>query len=378
MNKKVLITATVLSHIAQFHKPLADMLHANGFEVHVAGKDNLALKKGLKIDWADKIYDIPFARSPKSLDNIKAYKQIKKIIDSEGYSHIHCNTPMGGIVTRLAARNARKRGTKVIYTAHGFHFHKRASKLAWFVYYPIEKYFARLTDKLITINHEDYNLSSNKFACETFYTHGVGVDANRYTHLKDEEERLALHNELGISATDKVILSVGELLPNKNQKMIIEAMPTIIASEPDALLILAGNGPMKDQLQELIKERGIENNVRLIGYCTCLEKYQKIASLLVACSYREGLPLNLVEAMLAQNPIVASHNRGHDELVNHGVTGFLVEPDDSEGMSEYVLQILNDSKLCNEFGENARRFALDFSFENVKQELKEVYGLQTC
>ena len=74
--KKILITATVLSHIAQFHRPLAEMLHAHGFEVHVAGKDNLASKNGLKIDWADKIYNVPFSRSPKSLDNIKAYLNV--------------------------------------------------------------------------------------------------------------------------------------------------------------------------------------------------------------------------------------------------------------------------------------------------------------
>lgn len=372
---KVLITATVLSHIAQFHRPLAEMLHSHGFEVHVAGKDNLALKNGLRIDWADKIFDIPFSRSPKSFDNIKAYRQLRKIIDSENYSHIHCNTPMGGIVTRLAARHARKNGTEVIYTAHGFHFHKRASKQAWIIYYPIERCFANLTDKLITINHEDHNLASRKFSCDVYYTHGVGVNSERYVPLSGEEERLALCNELGVSSESKIILSVGELLPNKNQRMIIEAMPLIVAKLPDALLILAGNGPMKDELQDLINTLGVKDNVRMIGYCTFLEKYQKIASLLAACSYREGLPLNLVEAMLAMNPIVASHNRGHDELVADGQTGYLVDVDDVEDMSDKIVQLLIDDNKNHRMGEKARDYALDFSYDNVKNELKSVYGL---
>lgn len=373
--KRVLITATVLSHIAQFHRPLAEMLHAHGFEVHVAGKDNLALKNGLKIDWADRVFDIPFSRSPKSLDNIKAYHQLKKVIDAENYSHIHCNTPMGGVVTRLAARDARKRGTEVIYTAHGFHFHSRASKLAWLTYYPIEKYFARLTDKLITINHEDFNLASSKFSCKAFYTHGVGVNSDRYVPLTNEQERVALCEDLCVAPDSKVIISVGELLPNKNQKMIIEAMPSIIAEVPEAVLILAGNGPMKDELQKLINSMGIADNIRMIGYCTFLEKYQKIASLLVACSYREGLPLNLVEAMLAKNPIVASHNRGHDELVSDGLTGYLVDVNDVEGMAKHVMELLSDDDKRRGMGEKALDYALDFSYDNVKKELEKVYGL---
>lgn len=373
--KKALITATVLSHIAQFHRPLADMLHADGFEVHVAGKDNLALKNGLKIEWADKIYNVPFSRSPKSFDNIKAYRLLKNIIDSEGYTHIHCNTPMGGIVTRLAARLLRKTGCTVLYTAHGFHFHKRASKKAWAIYYPIEKYFSKYTDILITINHEDFALASERFGCRVCYTHGVGVNAARYLPLSNEDERLQICREVGIEPHKKLILSVGELLPNKNQKMIIRAMSAIIKEEPDAMLVIAGNGPQKDELENLINTEGLSGAVRMIGYCTQLEKYQKIAAVLAACSYREGLPLNLVEAMLAKNPIVASHNRGHDELILHGSTGFLVEPDDSNGMAKYIIRLLKEKELRVILGENARQFALDYSSDNVKNELKEIYGL---
>ena len=117
--KKVLLTATVQSHIAQFHLPLIEMLKKNGYTVHIAAKDNLSEKNGLKIIGADKIFDIPFERSPIRINNIKAYNKIKKLIKENHYDVIHCNTPMGGIITRLAAKNTRKNGTKVIYTAHG-------------------------------------------------------------------------------------------------------------------------------------------------------------------------------------------------------------------------------------------------------------------
>ena len=195
--RKILLTATVQSHICQFHRPLAEMLREQGdVEVHVAARDNLAEKNGLKLDFADKVFDMPFSRSPKSADNIKAYKQLKELINEEKYDIIHCNTPMGGIVTRLAAKKARKRGCKVFYTAHGFHFYKGASKKNWMILYPIEKLFSRKTDKLITVAREDYETVKDKFKCAVYHLHGVGVNETRYTTVSPEEKKKQLYTIL--------------------------------------------------------------------------------------------------------------------------------------------------------------------------------------
>ncbi len=369
---KVLLTATVQSHICQFHKPLVEVLHVHGCEVHVAARDNLAEKNGLKLDFVEKVFDLPFARSPKSPDNLKAYKQLKKIIDDGNYDVIHCNTPMGGIVTRLAARNARKHGTKVIYTAHGFHFYQGAPRKNWMVFYPIEKYFSRLTDVLITITHEDYKLASEKFHCRVEHIHGVGVNEQRYYPVS-ENEQLQLREELGFTPDQKIILCVGELLPNKNQSMAIHMMQKVVKQFPDAMLLLAGNGPEKENLETEIANCGLNKNVKMLGYCTYLEKYQRIANLLVACSKREGLPLNLVEAMLSGTPVVATLNRGHRELIHEGETGFLVSVDDSCRMAERSIELLRNYKLCNEVSEKARVYAMDYGFKSVKYELEEVY-----
>ena len=370
---KVLLTATVQSHICQFHKPLVEVLHAHGCEVHVAARNNLAEKNGLKLDFVEKVFDVPFARSPKSPDNLKAYKQLKQIIDGEHYDIVHCNTPMGGIVTRLAARQARKQGTKVIYTAHGFHFYQGAPKKNWMVFYPIEKYFSRLTDMLITITHEDYKLALEKFHCPVSHIHGVGVNQERYCPVS-QEEQLELRRGLGFTPEQKIILCVGELLPNKNQTMAIHMMQQVVQQFPDAQLLLAGNGPEKEHLEAEIRTCGMEQNIKMLGYCTCLEKYQRISSLLVACSKREGLPLNLVEAMLSGNPVVATVNRGHRELIHDGFNGWLVPVDDVAGMSKHVCTLLSDEKKRKELGENARDYAADYSFRSVKQELENIYG----
>ena len=372
MKKKVLLTATVQSHICQFHKVLADLLHEYGYEVHVAARDNLAEKNGLKLDFVEKVYDVPFSRSPKSTDNIKAYKQLKKIIDKEQYDVVHCNTPMGGIVTRLAARKARKNGTQVYYTAHGFHFYKGAPKKNWVVFYPIEKFFSRMTDKLITITQEDYDLASEKFHCEVCRIHGVGVDEKRYFPATGEE-KAAFRKELGYTDDEKLVLCIGELLPNKNQQMAIRMMPELEKEFPKAKLLLAGNGPEKENLETLIAELGMQEHVQMLGYCTCLEKYQKIVDANVTCSKREGLPLNVVEAMLSGNPVVASQNRGHRELIQHEKNGFLVAVDDVTEMTKYVREMFLNESARNNIVANEVRYAKQYGFASVMEELKGIY-----
>ena len=369
---KVLLTATVQSHICQFHKPLVEVLHAHNCEVHVAARNNLAEKNGLKLDFVDKVFDIPFSRSPKSPDNLKAEKLLKKIINEGQYDVIHCNTPMGGIITRMAAKQARKNGARLIYTAHGFHFYEGAPKKNWMVFYPIEKYFSRKNDTLITITKEDYRLAKEKFHCQVAHIHGVGVDEKRYFPV-DKEKKRRLRQQMGYGENQKLLLCVGELLPNKNQKMAIRAMKYIKEQYPDAVLFIAGNGPEKDNLEAEIKACGVENNVKMLGYCTHLQDYQHIVDVLVSCSYREGLPLNIVEAMLSGTPVVASTNRGHKELIQDGKTGYLVSVNDDRAMADRVLRLINDNVIAEQMIQSAFQYAKYFSFTVVKKELEEIY-----
>lgn len=372
---KVLLTATLQSHICQFHKPLVEILHKEGCEVHVAARDNLAEKNGLKLDFVDKVYDIPFARSPKSIDNLHAYKELKKIISVEKYDVIHCNTPMGGIVTRLAAKTARKQGTKVYYTAHGFHFYKGAPKKNWLIFYPIEKIFSRITDKLITITKEDYELARRKFHCKVEHIHGVGVDENRY-HAVSQKEQLEIREKLNITPNQKIVLCVGELLPNKNQKMSILAVKNVIRKYPDVLLLFAGNGPEKENLEKMIKENRLEKHIDFLGYITNLQEYQQVADIAISCSKREGLPLNIVEAMLSKTPVIASNNRGHRELICDKKNGFLVDVDDYKEMAKRILFLLDENVVYREIQSSAEAYAMDYTFTNVKKELMKVYELK--
>lgn len=366
---RVLLTATVQSHIAQFHRPLAKMLHEHGCEVHVAARNNLAEKNGLKIDFADQVFDVPFARSPFSLQNVKAFLQIQKIIDAGHYDFVHTNTPAAGVFTRLAAVRARRKGTCVIYTAHGFHFYKGAPKKNWLLYYPVEKICAAFTDRLITITQEDYALASKRFKTNVFHIHGVGANSSRFYALTAQEKANA-RKELQIADDAKVIMNVGELLPNKNQKTAILAMKTVCEKYPAAQLLIAGNGPELENLTRLVQQEGLQSHVRFLGYTLALNAYNNIADCTVACSFREGLPMNVIEAMLCENAVVASNNRGHRELVEDGVTGFLVDPTDVQTFSDRILKVLDDPQL---FAQAARERAQLFTDKNVYKELQRIY-----
>ena len=370
---KVLLVATVQSHICQFHKPLVKMLHDHGCEVHVAAKDNLAEKNGLKLDFVDQVFDIPFERSPFARQNITAYRQLKTIIDAGGYDVIHTNTPVGGIVGRLASKNIRKSGSKVFYTAHGFHFFKGGPKKNWILYYPIEKFMCRYTDTLISITDEDYQLSTQKFKVKTARIHGIGANTQKY-YSRTDDDCARLRTELGYTPENRILLCTGELNPNKNQITAIRAMQKIVKDYPAARLLLAGNGSTSDLLKQEAELLGLSEYVSLLGYRTDLEQFVNIADVIISCSKREGLPVNIIEGMLCGKPIVASINRGHKELIDPDKNGYLVPAEDTEAFAKRIIELLMDDTKRTTFGIYGQNKAQSYTDTFVYHELEEIYG----
>ena len=372
---KILYVATVLSHICQFHLPYLRMLKERGHEIHVAAHDNLTEKNGLQLKYADRHIEIPFERSPFNRRNIKACRMLEDLIDKENYDLIVCNTPVGGILTRLAAKKARKRGTKVFYIAHGFHFYKGAPLKNWLLYYPLEKHFSRLCDAVITINEEDYRLAKARFPGRVEHIHGIGVDDKRF-HPATPEEQHAMRLNEGLSDEDFVILCTGELNENKNQKTLVSAASLLKDKIPNLTVFLAGNGPKEQELNSQIQKLGLQGVVRLLGYRTDLETLLPAVDVVVSCSKREGLPLNIVEAMLCAKPVIASINRGHRELVQDGENGYLLAPEDVDGFAERILHLEEDRVLSDEMGWKGRQVAQQYSMVAVKIQWQEI--VETC
>lgn len=368
---KYLYTATRLSHICQFHLPYLKMLKEQGHTVHVAAMDNLGEKNGLQLNYADRHIEIPFERFPYDPKNMAAYRQLRKLLEQEHYDVIVCNTPVGGILTRLAARESRKNGTKVIYIAHGFHFYKGASKTNWLLYYPLEKEMARLCDAVVTINEEDYRFAKKHFPGKVERIHGVGVREDRY-HPATAEEQAEMRRKEGLAEDDFVVICTGELNENKNQKTLISAAALLKDKIPKLKVLLAGNGPKEQELRDQIAAEKLESVVKLLGYRTDLEQLLPAVDAVVSCSKREGLGLNVIEAMLCKRPVVAAINRGHVELVEDGITGYLVNPTNVEKYVDRLLRLHKNPDERQHMGEAGYQKAQSYTVEAVKTELTQI------
>ena len=372
---KILFVATVRSHIGQFHMPFIRELKARGVEVHAAFKDNSADKPGLDLSAIDKTFEVPFERRPLRPNNIKAYRELKKIIDGNGYDAVHCHTPMGAVITRLAAKSARKKGTKVIYTAHGFHFFKGASIKNWMFFYPVEKYLSKYTDCLITINSEDCELAhEKKFRAGKIYkVHGVGVELDRFKAV-DADEKARLRAEYGYDGDTFIMIYPADLSVRKNQPMLFDALQKIAEKNKNVKLLLPGQPIRLEEYKRMISERGIADNVEFLGYRRDINNLVGLSDLSVASSFQEGLPINLIEAMAMGNAIVATDVRGNNDAVEDGVNGYLVPVGDSGLMAEKILELMNDREKLRTFGENGLDMVKDFSTENVNREMLTIYG----
>lgn len=372
---KILFVATVRSHIGQFHMPFIKQLKNRGCEVHAAFKDNSADKPGLDLSAIDKVYDIPFSRSPYSASNIKAYGMLKKIINENNYDAIHCHTPMGAVVTRLAAKKARNdNSTKVIYTAHGFHFYNGASKKNWLLYYTVEKYLSKFTDCLITINQEDYDAAvKNGFkAKEIRKVDGVGVDISKF-HTVSAEEKLSLRMEYGFDGDDFLLIYPADFCERKNQNMLFDMMKILLEKSDKFKLLLPGLDEKAQPYIEYAKSIGIFDNIFVMGYRRDIDKLVGMSDISVSSSRQEGLPINLIEAMAIGNAIVATDVRGNNDLVENGVNGFLVPLDDSAAMADAVLKIYNSSQLAQKFKQANINMVKKYEVGNVIGQMTKIY-----
>ena len=377
--KKALVAASVASMIDQFTIPNIKALIDLGYEVDVAanfedgGSITEDRAKGLIArleEMGARVINTPIPRGPLAFGKIiKSYRIIKRISRENKYGIMHCHSPIGGAVARLGVRGERKRvGTRVIYTAHGFHFYKGAPKKNWLLYYPVEKLCARFTDVLLTINREDYELAKRKLrAGRVEYVPGVGIDVEKFLSVSiNKAEKKA---SLGIPEDAPVIFSVGELNQNKNHEVILRALAKI---NTDAHYVIAGKGALEGELTKIALALGISERVHLLGYREDVAELYHIADVFVHPSYREGLPVSVMEAMAAGLPVVASKIRGNVDLImDEG--GYLVAPCDVGGFAEALESVLSSSDKRAKMGAYNRAEAKKYSYEAIEKTILDIY-----
>ena len=371
--KKVLFTATVDSHILQFHLPFLKLFKENGYEVHVATNSKE------DIPYCDYKHTISFERSPFKFNNIKAIIQLKKIIDTEKFDIIHTHTPMGSVVTRLAAKEARKKNhTRVIYTAHGLHFFKGAPLKNWLLFYPVEKYLSKYTDTLILINQEDFDLCKRKFKkCKDIqYVPGVGIDENKFDFTMSDNEKVNLRKSLGLKKTDFVMIYAAELSKRKRQIWLINSIKDLLYNYGDIQLLLPGKDSLNGKCQKLVKKLKLEKQIHFLGYRKDIPKLLKISNLAVSTAAQEGLPVNIMEAMYVGLPIVATDCRGNRDLVKDEINGYLFDLFDEKEFCKNIVNTYNSQfkrkKIFIKNDENINKFLIS----KILVDMNKIYNLE--
>lgn len=369
IKKRILLCATVDYHFSAFHLPYMKWFKEQGWEVHVAAKGDMELP------FVDQKYDLPIQRSPFSLQNAKAYQKLKLIIDQNDYQIIHSHTPVGGVLARLASRAAREKGTKVLYTAHGFHFCKGSPAINWLIYYPIEKWLARYTDCLITINEEDFNRAKqHQFkAGRIEHVHGVGVNTEKFRPAEKEYKK-ELRIAYGYNVGDFLMFYAAEFNKNKNQQLLIQVLAQIVDEVPKAKLLLAGEGTSLQECRKLAKKLGVENQVHFLGFRKDIEQLLQISDVAVGSSFREGLPVNIMEAMSCGLPVIATENRGHRELITNQQEGWLIQGSDPQMFAKKIKLLAKGSAQRAVMGSNGRRLIINnFSTNKILHEKSTIY-----
>ena len=377
--KKVLFVATVATHIRSFHTPYLKMLKDNGYKVYVAANNNL--NSGEIIEYCDEFIQLCIERKPLCFNNIKALLSLKKIIDKEKFDIVHCHTPMGAVLTRLAACKSRKKYvTRVIYTAHGFHFFKDAPIKNWLLFYPIEWFLSKKTDTLVTINKEDYVFADKKFSnrcMDIKYVPGVGIDISRFNITLSSNEKKIIRNSLGLGSNDIVLTCVARLDKNKNQGFLISVMEELVKENNSIHLLLAGKDELNGFYQRLAKSKHLENNVHFLGNRNDIPELLSISDVILSASKREGLPVNVIEAFACGKPVVALECRGMSDLISNGISGYIIKQGDYNSFIEAVNKIINSKVIINKMKANNIKESNKYSIDKILSYFNKIYLIDT-
>jgi len=364
---RILIAASIYSHIQAFHIPFIKFMRDKGYEVHVAANAKFG-NMGEVEKFGAVCWDVPFSRAPISKTNIAAYREIKKIFQMHDYKFVHVHTPVASMIVRYVAKKFSK--SKVFYTAHGFHFFKGAPKVNWLLYYPMEKMAARWTDTLFVINSEDYEQGKKlgfQAGKDLFLLPGVGIDIpyyrNSWSKVNDVRQSLNIPN-------DHIVFScIAELNNNKNQKYLLQAWERISREYPKVHLLLSGDGPNKTSYEKFIAANKLER-VYLLGFRKDIPQIINESDIVTLVSKREGLPRCIMEAMACGKAIIASNIRGCRDLIEDGVSGYLVNPMNvSDFISKSKILIEQPGYRIN-VGLNALEKIRAYSNENVLEDME--------
>lgn len=363
--KKILYTANTYRHLYLCHLPYIKYLSSN-YILDTASNNNK------KVEEVRNAYNIPIERKPFKINNIKSIFILKKIIEEEKYDLIHTNTPMGSVVTRLAALKYKKRSNlKIIYTAHGFHFFKGCPIINYLIYYPIEKILSRCTDIIITMNKEDYNFARKHFKTKIEYIPGIGFNKDKFDKKITNKEIEKFKEKNNINDNDYVISYIAEISKRKRQEYLIKALKKYPFTNEKFLLV--GDQTNSKKIRKYIKKYKLDNYIKLIDFNEDVNKYLHISNLVISVSKQEGLPLNIMEAMYLNKPIIVTNCRGNRDLIKNNTNGIVVSLNNKKELIEAIKYMKLNPKVGERLGKRNKKIIDKYSIDKVFIIMKKIY-----
>ncbi|MDY3909009.1 MAG: glycosyltransferase [Eubacterium sp.] len=377
--KKALIVTRVSGFVPQFEMNNVKILQELGFEVHYAANFDTIVygTDNSRLEGTDVVcHHIAFCRSPFSPSVRCSYRELKQLLLAETFDLIHCHMPMTGVVARMAAQSVRritKREVPVLYTAHGFHFFRGAPLKNW-IYYAPERWLARYTDRLITINEEDYRRAlSFPVRGKAEKIPGVGIELEDVFENQERRqiERWNKRAELGVSDQEYLLISVGEL--NKNKNHIAALMALKECQDPSLRYVLCGEGTQESILKEYVEKNGLAAQVIFAGYRSDINRLLDAADLFVFPSLREGLSIALMEAMRAGLPVIAKKIRGNVDLIEDGKGGVLLEKGTVSEYAGAIRALRENRPLARSMGEWNQERIQEFTTDKTEVKMRRIY-----
>lgn len=382
--KKALMLASTASMIDQFNMDNIALLQKLGYEVHVAcnflegntcSQEQIAILQQRLKCMGVPYYQVDITRNVLNIPQVlRAYRQTRALMKEHGYAMVHCHSPIGGAVCRLAAMPFRKKGMKVLYTAHGFHFFRGAPLVNWLIYYPIEWCLAHVTDILLTINREDHARAQRCIHAKRIeYIPGIGIDTTKFG--RSHADRVEKRRELGLNEEDFVILTVAEMNKNKNHTLILKALG-LLKDRPGfrrVQYLLCGQGDLQPELEAEAEALGIREHVHFLGFRRDVQDIYKCSDIFAFMSFREGLSVALMEAMSCGLSPVCSPIRGNTDLVEHGVEGLLAEFDPN-AVADAIWELCRNEDRRARLSAAAAKKIHQFDQNCVHKRMEEIYG----
>ena len=379
MRKKILIVTSVWGFLAKFGREDVKILQKLGYEVHYASNKNNPIyyfSEDIYEQMNVIFHDIDIWQSPFGMkQNAKAVEQIRRIVKEENISLLHCHTPSGGLVGRVAGIGLP---VKVIYTVHGFHFYKGAGKLHNLIYHTIESFLSFFTDVIVTVNQEDYRAAKKMYQrMGTYQIPGVGLD-REYFYEVTLEQRKEAKEKLKINP-NFFVLGVGELRENKNPEVMIRALALFKEENIEEFKIfygLVGAGKQEPELRKLAKDLNVEENVNFYGYQTDIRPYLKAADVLAFPTIREGLGMAALEAMSMGVAVLAADNRGTREFMTDGKNGYVCKKNEPQEYAKLLKKMYQERETWCEDTEKRKQIrgsTSPFDRRNTAIVMQEIY-----